>query len=1213
MKHTEKRLLSLLLAAALALSLCMPAWAQGAQATFSDVPADHWAYAYIEEVYEKGFMNGVGGGKFDPDSPVQRCMFVTILSRMEGIDSTLYTDSPFTDVDSQSWYGPAVAWASQNKIVEGYNSVQFAPFDLITREQVCVILERYARTMGYNLGEIAADVVFTDAGEISPWAADAVGKVQKAGITSQSGTLVPQEYCTRAEAAKMIALASARMEMFHRSRSLCYVASAENGTAKVYVDGQPGEYTVTNYDPAFSYGGVMEYKLMDGHSIQLFNQVTPNKTIRYLATQAEADALNQSIIDSGTGATGNNNKYWAFGAFDALRFQANTLYVNGTPRAMADGLACYLIQNSSAVKLDAIANANNQLDYKYAAVETNQDDEVTAIYYSTEDLSFDGTQLTVSDNSNPYLAEMTVQREMDAQYEAFIDGRIYVDGMANTYEPVDLRDVPLHIVIGKDEDETSAVYVKNYGEVNLGAFQIESYSKSNYPKMSYEMNLDGANTEVSMQWGHNAVLYSMGGTMTAGDKDVRSYMYAEGDNSNGIFAGTGGKYAGLEGYESYPTTSKIFVTNSDFRLTGWNAHVADTVYGGYVSLDQVRGVTGTPGYAAVGQATAVANDFGSGVVEAKNSDFQIWGNRSAGAYPIGAGKIILDQCKLDVYLTGALVSSGGYFYVKDTEATGVMAVRVRGGTSSRDFEISNSDLTAAVRLEGEYTDILTGETSTYAYKGGYNMTEDEIAAYATKSIMPWDMSAVDNPYEGTLYDNLFYNHSTGEYIANDYTTVPYLTPGMIGGLVASVITYDNAAQELKAVNNTYTNLQGEDYNYLLASQNGASAVVNFIDTDETIKGIIWNQGQKGTEGPAARQSSSVDVHFVNSSFEGSFADGDNGLWDGPVEYKNSAGELTRKNGNYLGSIANGQVSASFDKDSRWVVTHDSYLGKLVISEGAEISAPEGKTLTMTVDGVKTELKPGTYEGAIIITVKDGTPSGGTVPASQASVTVSILGSEGSGTVLCGSSKVQGAGGTLQVPSNGPFTVEFQPDDGCGVAIVILNGSLDRDFYVEPMDQGVILGAPDSYTFSSAEGVTSIAVAFASSYPERAWTISGADEAAKTASIITGQTVEDREFMMIPSSINGYTITALDTNATMRMATGMIWTIPSTVKAIKTGAFADNTTCIYYIIPQSVTTVEAGFDGGGNQNATYVFPASLRNVPAVRDYANTTPDRILFYN
>jgi hypothetical protein len=44
------------------------------------------------------------------------------------------------------------------------------------------------------------------------------------------------------------------------------------------------------------------------------------------------------------------------------------------------------------------------------------------------------------------------------------------------------------------------------------------------------------------------------------------------------------------------------------------------------------------------------------------------------------------------------------------------------------------------------------------------------------------------------------------------------------------------------------------------------------------------------------------------------------------------------------------------------------MARLTIAEGAAIKAPEGKSLTMTIDGVETGIETGAYKGDIVLTV-----------------------------------------------------------------------------------------------------------------------------------------------------------------------------------------------------------------------------------------------------
>jgi hypothetical protein len=65
---------------------------------------------------------------------------------------------------------------------------------------------------------------------------------------------------------------------------------------------------------------------------------------------------------------------------------------------------------------------------------------------------------------------------------------------------------------------------------------------------------------------------------------------------------------------------------------------------------------------------------------------------------------------------------------------------------------------------------------------------------------------------------------------------------------------------------------------------------------------------------------------------------------------------------------NNGVIVSLDKKSEWIVTGTSYITALTIAKGAEVKAPEGKSLTMLVNGKKTKIEAGTYTGKIQMVV-----------------------------------------------------------------------------------------------------------------------------------------------------------------------------------------------------------------------------------------------------
>lgn len=175
---------------------------------FSDVAASYWGYSAIEYVYEKGLFNGISLTTFAPDSPMIRGQVVTVLGRLSGVDPAQYSggNGGFTDVNVNEYYAPYVQWGAGIGLINGYGDGKFGPEDSVTREQMCVIIKRYAELVGKTLPQINAAQSFNDNAAISDWAASAVEALQRAGIIYGMGnnTFSPKEICTRAQVAAIL-------------------------------------------------------------------------------------------------------------------------------------------------------------------------------------------------------------------------------------------------------------------------------------------------------------------------------------------------------------------------------------------------------------------------------------------------------------------------------------------------------------------------------------------------------------------------------------------------------------------------------------------------------------------------------------------------------------------------------------------------------------------------------------------------------------------------------------------------------------------------------------------------------------------------------------------------------------------------------------------------------------------------------------------------
>lgn len=167
---------------------------------------EHWAYDAICFVKEKGIMEGTSETAFSPDKYMRRGMFVTVLARLSGEELSAES-SVFSDVDAEAYYAQSVAWAVKHKIVQGESNGKFDPEGFVTREQLCVMLERYATYREEQAKNGKKEIpVFSDAEEISPWAMKAVEFTAQCGIVggTDDAAFLPQSQATRAEVAVML-------------------------------------------------------------------------------------------------------------------------------------------------------------------------------------------------------------------------------------------------------------------------------------------------------------------------------------------------------------------------------------------------------------------------------------------------------------------------------------------------------------------------------------------------------------------------------------------------------------------------------------------------------------------------------------------------------------------------------------------------------------------------------------------------------------------------------------------------------------------------------------------------------------------------------------------------------------------------------------------------------------------------------------------------
>ena len=173
---------------------------------FTDVPEDFWAYNAIQYVCGEGLMAGTSGSTFSPEGTTTRGQIVTILWRLSDSPVVNYL-MDYSDVDPAAYYAEAIRWATSEGIVGGYGGGVFGPNDPITREQLAVMLYRYAQHEGLTAVTLEENLTgYADADSISPFAIQAMNWAVGAGIIGGTSptTLAPQGTATRAQAAVML-------------------------------------------------------------------------------------------------------------------------------------------------------------------------------------------------------------------------------------------------------------------------------------------------------------------------------------------------------------------------------------------------------------------------------------------------------------------------------------------------------------------------------------------------------------------------------------------------------------------------------------------------------------------------------------------------------------------------------------------------------------------------------------------------------------------------------------------------------------------------------------------------------------------------------------------------------------------------------------------------------------------------------------------------
>ena len=212
---------------------------------FADVKSGSWYEAAVLYARANGFFDGTSATTFEPDGPMTRAMFVTVLGRMAGVKAADYAGATdFTDVAEGTWYAPFVKWAARYGITTGTGNGKFSPDGRITREEMAVFFVRYFET--FDAMPKADTTVTTkpaDLDEVSSWAQESVLKLWALGLLNGDGVnFAPKDKATRAQTAALCQRTDKAVETWYSEPGVkSERVSVEPGSGQESGDKKPEE------------------------------------------------------------------------------------------------------------------------------------------------------------------------------------------------------------------------------------------------------------------------------------------------------------------------------------------------------------------------------------------------------------------------------------------------------------------------------------------------------------------------------------------------------------------------------------------------------------------------------------------------------------------------------------------------------------------------------------------------------------------------------------------------------------------------------------------------------------------------------------------------------------------------------------------------------------------------------------------------------------
>ena len=171
---------------------------------FTDLGENQWYESAVRYAYTHDIMEGMSATKFSPNISLTRAQAVQVLYNLEGRPA-VSGNAAFPDL-VEKWYKPAIAWAEQTGVVDGYEDGTFRPGQPVNRMEFAQMLYNYAKYKGYDLTAQGDLTAFPDGDSVQPWAETAMTWATGNELINghDDGTLEPGGTTTRAQAASIL-------------------------------------------------------------------------------------------------------------------------------------------------------------------------------------------------------------------------------------------------------------------------------------------------------------------------------------------------------------------------------------------------------------------------------------------------------------------------------------------------------------------------------------------------------------------------------------------------------------------------------------------------------------------------------------------------------------------------------------------------------------------------------------------------------------------------------------------------------------------------------------------------------------------------------------------------------------------------------------------------------------------------------------------------